>query len=196
MAISLTFPQRTKNFQLDITADLASDPRAGNEGGRDTLESAPVLCDAHGLPKSIENADILHPSHTVVRQETPPKPETFHRPDHFVEYIARWLFQEKPFRVRIIGPAGVIPVVVFPLIKKRSLAKRFMRMFSGKDKGVLTEENASMAERFKNSFSRKSVEYILSYFVSAWYVMPSRRAGKLYSYKSSQGYGFPPCASA
>jgi hypothetical protein len=57
-----------------------------------------------------------------------------------------------------------------------SLAKRFRRMFSGKDEEALIEETASMAESFNFFFS---VEI-------DWYVMSSRCAGKIYSYGSSQ----------
>jgi hypothetical protein len=95
-----------------------------------------LLCETHGLAKSIESADILHqerattafrnwkerfdpsishpnarillpPSDTVVRQEMPLKPEIFHGRDDFVEDIARSLLQEETSRICILGPGGM-----------------------------------------------------------------------------------------
>jgi hypothetical protein len=95
-----------------------------------------LLCETHGLAKSIESADNLHqerattalqnwkerfdpsishpnarillpPSDTVVRQEMPLKPEIFHGRDDFVEDIARSLLQEETSRICILGPGGM-----------------------------------------------------------------------------------------
>jgi len=95
-----------------------------------------LLCETHGLTKSIESADFLHqerattafrnwqerfdpsishpnariPLHasdTVVRQEMPLKPEIFHGRDDFVKDIARSLLQEETSRICILGPGGM-----------------------------------------------------------------------------------------
>ena len=95
-----------------------------------------LLCETHGLAKSIENADVLRqerattafrnwkehfnpsishpnarvllpPSDTVVRQEMPLKPEIFHGRDDFVKDIARSLLQQETSRICILGPGGM-----------------------------------------------------------------------------------------
>jgi tetratricopeptide (TPR) repeat protein len=95
-----------------------------------------LLCETHGLAKSIESANnlyqerattalqnwkerfdpsishpnariLLPPSDTVVRQEMPLKPEIFHGRDGFVEDIARSLLQEETSRICILGPGGM-----------------------------------------------------------------------------------------
>jgi hypothetical protein len=95
-----------------------------------------LLCETHGLAKSIETADTLHqerattaiqnwkerfdpsifhpnartrlrPSDTVVRQEMPLKPEIFHGRDDFVKDIAQSLLLEETSRICILGPGGM-----------------------------------------------------------------------------------------
>ena len=184
---------------------------ARNEGGRDTLESAPALCKTHGLAKSIDSSanvlhqdkattafryskeyfdSVFHSPNSVVRQEMPLKPDT--RAD-LLEEIAMWIRQPVPETSRIfwlLGSAGVGKSALGSTI----LAAHFRRMSSGTGNQALTEENAPMAERFKNSFSRMNVETDI--VGGTWYVTPSRCAGKLYLYESSQEYGFVPYTSA
>jgi hypothetical protein len=95
-----------------------------------------LLCETHGLAKSIESANnlyqerattalqnwkerfdpsishpnariLLPPSDTVVRQEMPLKPEIFHGRDNFVKDIARSLLQEDTSRICILGLGGM-----------------------------------------------------------------------------------------
>lgn len=188
---------RSQSLESQMKA-LVIKPHSGlarSEGRRSTVKSASVLCETHGLANSIESTYHLHQERAtaVVRQEMPLKRGV----EALRENIAEWRLRVETSPTWILGSAGAGKAAVSRAIvelKERSLAKYFRRMSSGKDKQVLTEENASMAERFKNSFSRKNAETDI--VDCTWYVTPSRCAGKLYSYDSSQGYHHHPGTSA
>jgi tetratricopeptide (TPR) repeat protein len=111
-----------------------------------------LLCETHGLAKSIESADIfrqerattafrnwkehfnpsishpnarilLPPSDTVGRQEMPLKPEIFHGRDDFVKDIVQSLLREKTSRVCILGPGGMGKTSVSLAVVESSLIK-------------------------------------------------------------------------
>ena len=68
-------------------------------------------------------------------------------------------------------PSSLVTRIGSPETQRElSLAQRFMLLFSNKIEDTQTQENTTMADRFKSAFAHKNVRV---HFVGAWYVIPT-----------------------